>query len=75
MVEQSTHNRLVVGSFPTRATNINWGYMNYLKHKLHLILFSILVLSVLGIITNSIAEGIDRIISQEMVDNTYKINR
>ncbi|SOK58696.1 hypothetical protein [Yersinia phage fHe-Yen9-04] len=49
--------------------------MNYLKHKLHLILFSILVLSVLGIITNSIAEGIDRIISQEMVDNTYKINR
>ena len=46
-----------------------------MKNYLHLILFGILVLTVVGIIGNSIKEGVDRIVTQRMIDDTYRIHK
>ncbi len=47
----------------------------FMKNYLHLILFGILVLTVVGIIGNSIKEGVDRIVTQNMIDDTYRIHK
>ncbi|AQW88941.1 hypothetical protein pEaSNUABM50_00419 [Erwinia phage pEa_SNUABM_50] len=47
----------------------------YIKTNLHIILFAILALIVLGIVTNAIADGIGRIVTQQMINDTYLIHR
>lgn len=42
---------------------------------LHYVLFGILLLAVVGIIGNAIKEGVDRIVTQRMIDDTYRIHK
>ncbi|AMM43984.1 hypothetical protein FDG95_gp558 [Pectobacterium phage vB_PcaM_CBB] len=49
--------------------------MQYLKENLCFILFGILFLCVCGIITNAIIDGVQRNITQKMIDDTYRIHK
>lgn len=49
--------------------------LQYLKERACFILFGILFLCVCGIVTNAIADGIQRNITQQMIDDTYRIHR
>jgi hypothetical protein len=46
-----------------------------MKKYLHLILFAILALAVVSIIGNAIKEGVDRMVTQRMIDDTYRIHK
>lgn len=43
--------------------------------NLHNVLFLVLVLIILGVIGNAVLEGVNRIITQNMIDDTYKIHK
>lgn len=49
--------------------------IQYFKERLCFILFGILFLCVCGIITNSVLDGIQRIITQNMIDDSYRIHK
>lgn len=49
--------------------------MQYLKERACFILFGILLLCVCGIVTNAIIEGTIRHITQNMIDDTYRIHK
>lgn len=49
--------------------------IKYLKDKLCFILFGLLVVIVSAILINSIAEAIGRIVTQQMIDDTYRIHK
>lgn len=47
--------------------------MNFLKERLDIICCALLVLVVLAIFSNAVVHGINQIITQKMIDNTYRI--
>lgn len=49
--------------------------LQYIKERACFILFGILFLCVCAIVTNAVAEGIGRIVTQNMIDDTYRIHR
>lgn len=49
--------------------------INFLKEHLCFILNSILVIIICSIVINAVAEGIGRIITQDMINDTYRIHK
>lgn len=49
--------------------------IKYLKDKACFMLFGLLFIAVSAILVNSIHEGINRIITQNMIDDTYRIHK
>lgn len=46
-----------------------------LKDNLCFILFGVLFIFVISILVNSIIDGVDRVVTQKMIDETYIINK
>jgi hypothetical protein len=49
--------------------------IKYLKENACFILFGVLVVIISAVVINAVADGIDRIITQKMINDTYKINK
>ena len=47
----------------------------YLKDKACFILFGLLFLIVSGIVFNAVSEGVNRIVNQNMIDDSYRIHK
>lgn len=47
----------------------------WFKHNMHYILFSVIVLYMIFVIIISVLQGIDRIVTQHEIDETYKIHQ
>lgn len=49
--------------------------LKYLKDNACFILFGLLLVIVSAIVINAVAEGIGRIVTQAMIDDTYRIHK
>lgn len=49
--------------------------LKYLKDKACFILLGLLIIIITAIFINAVAEGIGRIVTQEKIDDTYRIHK